>query len=259
MKTSISVNALVFCLLFLLVPLSFAKEIIRVGVAHFPPFIETRGEKVGGLVAKMLELMNQHQDKYLFQALSTLPTTRHEIFKLGRYDMSMFDNLSWGWKGLDVDASDVYLQGGEVYIARAELGRDESYFQSFKSKALIGIQGYHYQFADFNADEEFLKQTFNMQLTKSNTGSIQMLLSGQRGDIAVVTISFLAKYLKENPQDRAKLLVSRKLDQTYQHSIIIRRGMQPNIDEINTILSELKEGGELSKLWQTIDPSSIYF
>jgi len=259
MKTSVSVKALVFCLLFILVPQSFAKEIIRVGVAHFPPFIETRGNEVGGLAAQMLELMNQHQEKYLFQAFPTLPTTRHEIFKLGRYDMSMFDNLSWGWKGLDVDASDVYLQGGEVYIARVEPGRDESYFKSLESKTLIGIQGYHYQFADFNADEVFLKQEFNMQLTKSNIGSIQMLLSGQRGDIAVVTMSFLAKYLKENPQDRAKILVSRKLDQTYLHSIILRRGMQPNIGEINTILTELTESGQLPKLWQTIDPGSIYF
>ena len=258
MKKYVNVIALVFCFLFLPASQAYSKEVIKVGLAHFPPFIEARGHEVSGLAAQMLELMNQHQDKYEFQALPTLPATRHHTFRLGRYDMSMFDNLAWGWRGFDVDASDVYLRGGEVYIARAEPGRDDSYFTDFKKKTIIGIHGYHYKFADFNADEQFLKQTFNMQLTKSNLGSIRMLLLKNRGDIAVVTMSFLANYLKNNPNDRTKLLVSRKMDQAYQHRIILRRGIKPNIEEINTMLIELTENGKLLKLWNDIDPTSIY-
>jgi ABC-type amino acid transport substrate-binding protein len=252
------VRHLTFCLIFLLPPLTHAKEVIKVGLAHFPPFIETHGNKVSGLASQMLELINQHQNKYLFQAIPTLPATRHETFRLGRYDMSMFDNLAWGWKGLEVDASDSYLQGGEVYIARSKKGRDQSYFDDLRNRKLIGIQGYHYQFADFNADEAFLKKTFHMQLTKSNLGSIKMLLSKNRGDIAVVSISFLAQYLRDNPGDKKKLLVSKKKDQAYQHSIILRRGIKPTIAEINSILAELKANGKLQKLWKAINPSSVY-
>jgi len=257
MKKYVSAVAFVFCFVFLPVPQAYSKDVIIVGLAHFPPFIEARGPEVTGLAAQMLELMNQHQDKYQFQALPTLPATRHQIFSLGRYDMSMFDNLAWGWQEFDVDASDVYLQGGEVYITRAELGRDDAYFSDFKNKTIIGIQGYHYKFAGFNADEQFLKKTFNMQLTKSNLGSIKMLLSN-RGDIAVVSMSFLAKYLKNYPNNRTKLLVSKKMDQPYQHSIILRRGIKPNIEEINKMLTELTENGKLLKLWHEIDPTSIY-
>jgi len=32
----------------------------------------------------------------------------------------MFDNLAWGWSGYNVDSSEVFLRGGEVYIAKAE-------------------------------------------------------------------------------------------------------------------------------------------
>jgi len=257
-SSHISVRIIALCFLCWVTPQSYSKEVIKVGLAHFPPCIETHGAQVSGLAAQMLELMNQHQDKYQFQAIPTLPATRHEIFNLGRYDMSMFDSLAWGWQELDVDASDVYLRGGEVYIARSEPGRDESYFGDFKDKSIIGIKGYHYKFAGFESDEKFLQQTFNMQLTKSNLGSIKMLLSGNRGDIAVVSISFLAKYLKDNPDDRSKLLVSKKLDQTYQHSIILRRGIKPGIEEINAILKELNESGKLAALWQAIDSASIY-
>ena len=258
MKNFVKVSYFVFGLLFLLIPQAYSKEVIKVGLAHFPPFVDVSGIEVGGLASKMLQLMNQHQDKYQFQALPTLPFTRHQTFRIGRYDMSMFDNLAWGWKGLDVDASKVYLRGAEVYIARVEPGRDESFFTDFKNKTIIGIQGYHYNFADFNADEQFLKQAFNMQLTKSNSGSIKMLLLKNRGDIAVVSMSFLANYFQKRPSDKAKLLVSRKKDQLYQHRIILRRGIKLKIEEINIMLTELTENGKLPKLWQGINPTSIY-
>jgi len=239
-------------------PSAYAEKVVLVGLAHFPPFIEAREQKIEGLAADMLLLMNQHQDNYFFQGIPTLANTRHKIFGLGRYDMSMFDNLAWGWSDYDVDASEVFLRGGEVYIARAKTGRDESYFMHFKNKIMIGIKGYHYKFADYNADEDFLTSNFNMQLTKSNIGSINMLRSGNRGDIAVVSKSFLAQYFNQYPEVRETILVSKKVDQEYQHSIIIRKDIKPSIDEINQILKELNQNGKLPKLWRQIDPDSIY-
>jgi len=244
--------------LIIMMPKAYAQQVVLVGLAHFPPFVEARENKIGGLAADMLKLMNQHQDKYVFQGIPTLANTRHKIFGLRRYDMSMFDNLAWGWSGYQVDSSDVFLRGGEVYIARVKPGRDESYFMSFDNKTMIGIKGYHYKFADYNADETFLTSNFNMQLTKSNIGSINMLLSGTRGDIAVVSKSFLAQYFNKYPKARQQILVSKKIDQEYNHSIIIRKGIKPSINEINQILKELDLNGKLPNLWRQISPDSIY-
>jgi len=231
---------------------SHSREQVRVGVAHFPPFIVNTDGNVGGLAADMLALMNAEQQQYEFVAVPTLADTRHEIFKLGRYDMSMFDSLAWGWEGLDVDASEVYLHGGEIYIALAKPGRDQSYFDNLLDKKMIGIKGYHYAFAGFNSDPDFLSKTYQMSLSRSNQGSIQMLLAGTRGDIAVVTRSFLAMHLQQNPQDKEKLLLSNKMDQSYEHRIILRRNISPTIDEINKLLRQLKRSGQLEALWKQI-------
>lgn len=237
----------------LMAPLAQAREQILVGLAHFPPFIVNQDKVVGGLAKDMLSLMNAEQSDYEFVALPTLSTTRHKVFDLGRYDMSMFDSLDWGWKGRDVVASDVYLDGGEIYITQAKPGRDQSYFDNFENKTMIGIKGYHYGFAGFNSDPKYLTTKFNMELTPSNLGSIKMVLAGNRGDIAVVTKTYLSMYLREHPDARKKLLISEKFDQTYQHRIILRRNINLTIDEINALLAKLKSSGKLDALWSRIN------
>lgn len=241
----------------LAVPASHAREQVIVGLAHFPPFIVNEGGKVGGLALDMLALMNAQQSKYEFVALPTLSTTRHKVFDLGRYDMSMFDNLKWGWEGRDVDASDIYLRGGEIYISQADPGKTQDYFDNLDNKKMVGIKGYHYGFAGFNPDPAYLTQKFNMELTGSNSGSIQMILAGTRGDIAVVTKSYLAMYLNEHPDAREKILVSEKFDQAYAHRIILRRNISPTIGEINQLLAALKQNGQLDALWSRfgLDPT----
>lgn len=243
--------------LVLMASTAHAREKILVGVAHFPPFIINEGETVGGLAMDMLELMNAEQSDYEFIALPTLSTTRHKVFDLGRYDMSMFDSLDWGWEGRYVDASDVYLEGGEIYISQAKPGKGQDYFDSFENKRMVGMEGYHYGFAGFNSDPDYLIENFNMELTRSNAGSIKLILAGNRGDIAVVTKSYLERYLKDHPQDREKLLVSTKFDQKYQHRIILRRDIKLTIGEINHLLTTLKSSGKLDALWSEINGSVL--
>lgn len=256
-KQFFSLSITLILIMLFLVNSTHAREKVIVGVAHFPPFIINENGHVGGLVKDMLALMNTEQSDYEFVALPTLANTRHQIFDLGRYDMSMFDNLAWGWDGRAVDASEIYLRGGEIYITQALPGRGQEYFDDFKDKTMIGIEGYHYAFAGFNADPEYLKKHFNMELTRSNLGSIQMILSGSRGDIAVVTRSFLAQYLNDHPEDREKLLLSRKYDQKYEHRIILRKNIKPDIEEINALLANLKSSGKLDNLWETINLDSL--
>jgi len=243
---------ILFVLLILVAYSAHSQEVVKVGLAHFPPYIEAREAKVSGLAIDMLKLMNQHQDTYKFVPVRTTASTRHREFSAGRHDMSLFDNLSWGWNNLDVEASNEYLSGGEVYIALAKPERDESYFSNFKNKKMIGVQGYHYAFAGFNADPEYLRKTFKMELTQSNIGSIKMIVAGNRGDIAVVTKAFLSKYLNEHPEDRNKLLVSQKLDQEYHFVSVIRKGIKPTAMEINDLLQQLENNGSLPLLWKTI-------
>lgn len=243
-----------FCILSLPV---FGAKTVLIGLYHFPPFIEAKGSEVKGLAVELIKIMNKQQTEYYFKGIRTLPNTRIDTFDKGRYDLSMFENIKWGWKGHGVDLSDVFLTGGEVYLSLKKQGRDQSFFNDFTNKKMVGIKGYHYAFANYNADVDYLSTTFNMSLTSSNLRSI-MALDGA-GDIAVVSKAFLLKYLHDNPEKSNKYLISDHYDQAYQHRIVVRQGIRPSVEEINLILKALIENGEFEKLLKTLDPTRSYF
>ncbi len=221
---------------------------VSVGMYPFAPFVETKGS--GGEVGMTLDLvtaLNKAQNKYHFNTV-TIPTKRrYQSFNDGHYDVIFYESKSWGWQDIKVDVSQVYQKGGESYVALKKPGRDQSYFEDFSGKRMIGILGFHYGFADFNADEEFLRNNFNMLITADNDKNMNLLLK-ERGDIAVFTKAYLQRFLLENPDNTPLLLISEKLDQEYKHTVLLRPGISPNIDEINTMLDQLKETGEMNKL-----------
>ena len=230
----------------------WAAETVNVGLSVFPPFIEKEKEDgtYSGIAVELLHAMNAFQDTYRFVGVSTSASRKQRDFTNGVYDMVPFDDLNWGWQGYPVEASRVILSGdGEVFIALAEAGRGEEYFADFRQKKMVGFRGYHYKFADFNADPDYLKKTFNMLLPTNPQSCIEMILR-QRGDIAVVTKSYLLRYLAEHPEARDKLLISQKMDQEYQHTFIIRQGIRPSVAELNDMLDQMEQQGILQRLWQ---------
>ncbi|WP_269533018.1 ABC transporter substrate-binding protein [Chitinimonas sp. BJYL2] len=226
----------------------FAAQVVKVGVVLFPPYINKQAGS-DRLHVELLDLMNSFQQRYRFVPVNTGPVRRFRDFDLGRYDMSTFDNLAWGWKDRPVDASRVYLGGGEVYVALKQADRDQRYFDHFADKRMIGMRGYHYGFAGFNTNEDYLRHHFQMVFTSDNEATIKHLLMGS-GDIAVVTEAYLAGYLERNPQDRDKLLISTKKDQHYQLTFVIRRGVRPSAAELNALLDAMEQAGILRPLWQ---------
>lgn len=229
-----------------------AKEIVKVGLYHFPPFAVIEKGQVTGTAVDMIREMNRFQKKYQFVVFPTTPRRRYLDFKKGRYDMLIFESIHWGWKKYSVDASNVFLKGGEVYVALAKPGRGEGFFSDFESKKMVGMLGYHYGFAKFNANPKHLERRFSMNLTNDHERNIKLILSGKRGDIAVVTQSYLSQYLLKNPVAKRKLLISKQLDQEYNHTILIRRGIQPTVKEINRLLKNMERKGRLKPLWKAL-------
>ncbi|MEH6460364.1 substrate-binding periplasmic protein [Chitinimonas sp. JJ19] len=227
-----------------------AGRIVKVGVVLFPPYIVLQQDARGStLRVELLELMNSFQRDYRFVPVVSGPLRRFHDFDQGMYDLSFYDNLAWGWKDRAVDATKVFLRGGEVYVALARHGRDENYFADLSDKRMIGMRGYHYGFAGFNNDPAFLRERFQMSFTDDNEATLRLLLL-ERGDVAVVTEAYLAGYLIRNPQDKDRLLISRKKDQPYSHSIIVRRGARPTVDELNQLLDKMQRAGVLKPLWR---------
>lgn len=196
---------------------------------------------------ELLNYMNTVQSTYKFEPVQTSTMRKIRDFKNGSYDLGFFDNLKWGWDKADVDASQVYMRGKEIYIAKKKPGRTEDYFTDFTGKSMVGMLGYHYGFANFNADASYLRKKYNMQTSTSNEGSIKMILH-DRGDIAVVSDAFLNWYLITHPEARAKILISKKVDQHYLLTAIVRKNIRPSVQEINTLLSKFKQSKQFKSM-----------
>jgi ABC-type amino acid transport substrate-binding protein len=159
-------------------------------------------------------------------------------------------------RGLPIEATHTFLEGGEVYITLKKSGRNQDFFTSFKNKNIAGMRGYHYGFANFNADPKFLTNNFNMILLDNNADSIKLILR-DRIDLAVVTKMFLNRYLKDHPGAQGQLLVSKRFDQIYAHRILVRRSFTPGAKYMEQLLIKLagipklkNRSGPLTDLWK---------
>ncbi len=226
----------------------YSAELVKVGVYDFPPYVFIAGETTG-LTMELITQMNHAQDKYKFITVPTTARRRYSDFEKHKFDMMVFESKSWGWQKYPVDVSQVFVTGDEVYVTQAKPGRGQDFFTDFENKAMIGVMGYHYQFANFQADQDYLKKHFNILQTNSQQISLELILK-DRGEIAVISREYLKYHFANVPTDKEKLLISDKLDQVYRHTFIIRKDTVPSVSYINKLLEQIKQQGTLKPLWK---------
>lgn len=218
------------------------RKIVKVGGYEFPPYVQEASGKFKGLTLDFIELLNSFQSEYRFQFVPTSSMRRYQDFEQGLFDMILFESVDWGWKDIPVDASKVYAHDCEVFVTQARTGRTQDYFNSVTGKTLRLFLGYHYPFANFIADPDYLLHKYNARTTVSHEANIRSVLAG-RSDLAVITGSFLQKYLRDHPSAIPKLLVSRRIEQSYAHTILVRRHADPSIEKINALLDQMEQAG----------------
>lgn len=222
-----------------------APRTVKVGVYPFLPFSDGNT----GLTHELVQALNAFQTEYHFETVPTSANRRYRDLADGIYTHIFFENIQWGWKPAQVDASKVYLKGdGEVFVARAQRGRGQAYFQTLADKDILAVLGYHYAFADFEADPDVLRKRFSITFSTDNAVILRNLLSG-RGDVAVLTRSYLSRYLVEQPQDRGLLLISQRMDQAYAHTALVAKEARPTAQELSRLLVQMESSGVLGKLW----------
>jgi len=220
---------------------------VKVGGYLFPPFVQIKNQAISGLTVDLIELLNEQQSEFIFTFIPTSPKRRYLDFQRGSFDAIFFENKTWSWENQNIDQSDVFLSGGEVFFTKKAKGRDQSYFQSIKDKKVVAILGYHYRFLDNTTDVKTLKQQYKINLVSSPKTVINQVLSG-KADVGIATYSYLQEQIKQNPTVGLKLLVSENFDQTYQHCILIRRNHPLNLEKVNQLLNKIQSNGTLLKL-----------
>jgi len=231
-----------------------AVQVVRVGAAHFPPYtIRPENGADTGLLPELVAALNSAQSDYRFELVPTSIPRRFGDFKEGRTDMAIFENPDWGWKDIPHTTVDMGLEDAEIFVAENEPGRQQNYFADLKGKRLALYSGYHYEFANFNADPKYLAETYNATLTYSHDSNLLMVLRG-RADIALVTRSYLFDYLLRNAKVRDELLVSQRIDQIYHHYAILRPEAPITGEAFGKLLQGLRDSGQMLKIF---DPYKI--
>jgi ABC-type amino acid transport substrate-binding protein len=231
-----------------LVSTAFAAQPVRVGVYDFPPYVvKPESPQPVGLVPELLAALNQAQSEYRFSLVPTSVTRRYRDLQSSRFDMILFESPQWGWQDTEHEALDLHIEDAEVYVARAEPGRGQDYFEQTSGKRLALYTGYHYGFADFNSDQQYLREELGAVLTYSHDSNLTMLLR-DRADIAVITRSYLEIYQDRNPELRSQLLVSERVDQVYRHQALFRPQAPLSAQQFAALLQELSRRGTLGEL-----------
>lgn len=221
--------------------------VVRVGAYEFPPYVDETG---GGVTRDLLDLFNAAQDEFRFDLVRTAPQRRYEDLEQGRFDMIAFECLNWGWQDRPVDATRPFLHDAEVFVAKAAPGIDQHYFDDLTGKSILGRLGYHYAFAGFEADPRLLEQRHRTRVTVTHEGNVRSVVAG-RADLAIVTRSFLTRFLQREPELARQVLVSKRTDQIYEHTILTRRGRAVTAGWLDALLNRLEADGRLDALWRS--------
>lgn len=229
---------------------TFAKKEVIVGGYEFPPFVILKNNAPSGMTIDLINALNQFQEKYQFTFKPTSAKRRYLDFNKKKYDLIFFENIIWGWQEEPIEPTKVILNGGEVFIAKAQPDRDETFFSTFKGKTILGIVGYHYQFANLVTDKDYLSKYFNMRLGNNHEDNIKNVVTRKEPTIAIVTKSYLNLFLNQNPKFRDKILVSKKFDQVYRHTILVRKDNHPTTSEMNSLIDNLRKNGKLDEVWK---------
>ncbi len=224
-----------------------AKTTIKVGAYNYPPFVEWRNGRPHGLINDFVRILNNNQSKYDFVIVETTSNRRYYDLENKFYDIIFFENILWSWDKSKVQVSKIFLQGGEVFIAKKVAGRDQSYFSDIKNKRIRAYHGYHYAFLDFSTDPKDLKK-WNVELTQSHDGNIQAVIE-DRADLAMITLDYLKVLFKKKPALKNEIIVSTKFDQTYKHSAMIRTNSNIKLEEVNNLLVKIQSDPEFKSLF----------
>lgn len=227
-----------------------AQQEIKVGAAHFPPYtVRPEQGADSGLLPQLVEALNRLQHDYRFVLVPTSIPRRFRDFEEGRIDMAIFENPEWGWKSIRHVDVDMGLEDAEVFVTRKTDQRDQRYFDELTHKRLALFSGYHYAFAGFNADREYLTGHFNATLTYSHDSNL-LMVQRDRADIALVTRSYLSDFLQRNRKYQDQFLTSENVDQVYHHYALLRPEAAISGEAFAELLQRLREGGQLLKIFQ---------
>lgn len=220
---------------------------IIVGMGARPPFFDAYGKTGAG--PDILNAMNAVQNKFIFRYKNVPPLRKNQAVSEQWIDISMWDNLKWGWSQDNVKQSLALIRSQDVYIASASSKENRAFFNDFTSKKIVLVSGYHYNFLNKERDINKINKTYNAVVVRTEEAAINMLLA-KRAEIAVVSTSSLSWFALKNHQSKNIFNIADKVDSEYTRHFIIPNSAPINVEELNEIMMLIYKKGLLNKVYR---------
>lgn len=224
---------------------------VVVGGYQFEPYVDENG----GVSRAFVAFLNRAQDTYDFQFLEIPARRRYDLMREGKLDALFFEMMVWGWEGRAdlVATTPTVLTGSELFVARKEAATDahdtDDLFDDLHGKRLALTLGYHYGFADFNADPDYLRENHDVIFSEHQRYTLRHVLAGT-ADLAVVNDAYLDRVFQKHETLKDKIIVSPTPDQCYALPVMVRKGGPIPLADMTALLARLKASGELEAFFE---------
>ncbi|MEQ8393250.1 MAG: transporter substrate-binding domain-containing protein [Thalassospira sp.] len=203
-----------------------------------------------GMAPYLVSVLNEMQDKYVFEFHETSSRRRYLDLTSGEMDIVLLESPTWEWPDYNVKFSDPIVSERDLYVARKGQSNVASMFANVTDHSLLAVLGFHYAFGDFNSDPQYLNENFDVLLRYNEKEVLNDLLAGQ-GDLGVISAGFLAREFERNPDLRDQLILG-PADSTYNLVSIISDDAPISLAEFNEFVAKLKKDAQIGRYWRQL-------
>ncbi|HAI33109.1 MAG: hypothetical protein CMO07_13715 [Thalassospira sp.] len=249
------VTGVAVCLLATLFAVTAAKAHqripVKVGAYEYGVVYFYDDGKPQGMVLHLIRLLNDLQDEYVFELAETSSRRRYQAVTSGEVDLVLLESAQWEWRNLDVQFSKSIVQEKDLYLTLAGPDNTDALLSDVTNYPILCVLGFHYGFADFNADPEYLRQNFDVLLRYNEQEVLDGLLAGE-APIGIVSAGFLAARFVDYPSLRESLVISDQPDAVHDLVAVLSAGSSIPLERFNQLIAKLQSTGEVERLWQQL-------
>lgn len=224
---------------------------VRVGSYEYGVVYFYEDNKPAGLSPQLIVALNAIQSKYFFELVETSSRRRYGDLAEGMFDMVLLESPDWEWDRQNVVFSDTIVTEYDLYIARRNDIPGPSWFENLNSRHILCVLGFHYGFAGFNANPDYLHDEFNVSLLYNEQQVLEKLLSGE-GDIGVLSAGFLSRAFQRQPELPTQVFIGPKPDASHDLVAVMSENSVIPVAEFNDLIRILHITGNIAESWRNL-------
>lgn len=225
--------------------------LVKVGAYEYGVVYYFENGTPNGMVPTLIGLLNSIQNEYQFDLVETSSRRRYLDLQEGNIDLVLLENPLWGWQDYDVKFSDKLVSTEDIYIRRRDKPTRGDPFADIYLQSIICVLGFHYGFAEFNADPAYLKEFYDVELAYNETEVLNGIVRGD-AQIGIVSAGFFARQLSVKPELGDSIDIGPEPDAIHDLVSVISGKSSISVVDFNRLIEKLQADGTLQRAWQKL-------